>query len=613
MTVRKNRKTNGVLVGKTRQTLECDDLSIHSSDPYSTLWQPHVKCPAGDHKKKKNCSANPWCLLDLVDEKKGIWKPQPACIQKLGYDPQYLRREKQGKTCKLIPSGIKNLGATCYLNVLIQMLHQNLLVRDAIFNMQLEKGNKSVTPAMKPLNSSVGASIADRVSIADNDGNSHMTMVVGALQEAFGHLGSSLKGEYDLSLFVDLLELDKSEQQDPQEFSKLFFAKLEESTLPLRDPKLPDIKQLISGKETYSTTCTACGVVSSQSNEFHEIGLNIEGHANLQLALDGYQALEMLEGENQFSCSACMKKTDATRCVKIAETPCLLLFKLMRYYYDRKTSEKKKSQTSLEYPPELVLNGETFELVAVLYHKGNSAYGGHYVTELLEWEDREVCNWWMFDDGIVTPTLNPGASFAIKKEKGAKSSSSIKGKRGVSGHMKGTTTSSGLEEYDNIGGKKLDENDSDYEGKKPARAKKRPKKSATANPTEPARVVKKRDRKEIDVMDLSSDGGVVVINDLTQSPSKDGDVGGVVDVDTNVNTVKVEDADVQGNESAPIAKRKRGTPFTKDTRKEAAAGTVSVESSIDEPIEEGDESVPKQFTSLPAPNLDRSKVRGNSE
>ena len=604
MTVRKQRKTTGVPVGRLKQTVECDDLSSHSSDPYGTLWQPQVKCPAGDHKKKKNCSGNPWCLLDLVDEKKGIWKPHPACIQKLGYDPQYLRREKQGKTSKLIPSGIKNLGATCYLNVLIQMLHQNLLVRDAIFNMQLEKGNKSGTSIVKSMNSGMGGS-ADRAGVADNEGNSHMTMVVGALQEAFGHLGSSLKGEYDLSLFVDLLELNKSEQQDPQEFSKLFFAKLEESTLPLKDPKLPDIKQLISGKETYSTTCTACGTISSQSNEFHEIGLNIEGHANLQSALDGYQALEMLEGENQFSCSACAKKTDATRCVKIADTPGLLIFKLMRYYYDRKTMEKKKSQTSLEYPPELELNGETFELVAVLYHKGNSAYGGHYVTELLEWEDREVCNWWMFDDGIVTPTLNPGASFALKKEKGAKSSSSSKGKRGASGSMKETTTTSGFEEYDNVGGKKVEENDSDYEGKKSVRAKKKPKKSVTSNVTETVRVVKKRDRKGVDVMDLSSDGGVVMINDLSQSPSNGSDVGGVTGVECI--TVKGHDTAVQGTELIPLAKRKRGAHLTKDGRKEPSS-SISLKSNTEEPSEEGDENVPKVLTPVPAPNLDRSKV-----
>ena len=64
--------------------------------------------------------------------------------------------------------------------------------------------------------------------------------------------------------------------QDPQEFTNLFFAKMDVSRLPVKDPSLPNIKQLIGGKETYSTICLNCGAVSSRSNEFHEIDFNIE-------------------------------------------------------------------------------------------------------------------------------------------------------------------------------------------------------------------------------------------------------------------------------------------------------------------------------------------------
>ena len=49
-----------------------------------------------------------------------------------------------------------------------------------------------------------------------------MNMVIGALQDTFGH-DTCTNGEYDISLFVDLLELNKLEQKDPHEFTKLFF------------------------------------------------------------------------------------------------------------------------------------------------------------------------------------------------------------------------------------------------------------------------------------------------------------------------------------------------------------------------------------------------------
>jgi ubiquitin C-terminal hydrolase len=578
------------------QTSKSDvaELDDNISDPYGPISEPITSCPAGDHRKKKNCANNPWCLSDLIDEKKGIWKPNPTCLLNLGYDPAFLRRGCQGKSGKLIPSGIQNLGATCYLNVLIQMLHQNLLVRDAIFNMQPNSNEK--------LKSVKGSDIPLKISrddIPKFEKDSHMKMVVSALQDTFGHLSSCLRGEYDPSLFVDLLELNKTEQQDPQEFSKLFFAKLEESQLPLRDSTLPDIKQLISGKETYSTTCTACGLVSSQSNEFREIGLNIEKCPNLQDAIDGYQKIEIMEGENQFLCSACNRKTNATRCVEISEAPDLLILKLMRYYYDRTTCEKKKSQTSLEFPAELNLNGEEFELVAVLYHKGSSAYGGHYVAELLEWDDREVPMWWLFDDCLVSPTLNPASSFAIKREnKAASDKGKGKGKRG----RKPADSASKEEpicvemDVDEDNGKRSESWNLDP-GSGPACVP--AKKGVTSKKSRfafqeyiaPLRSTRSRGHKEIDVLDLSDDMEVGVVNDLT-SPPTDKEKRSHRSAVGSQNLAEADIVDtVQAN-----TKRKRG----------AGAGKSAAETSQDEdqdPVEA--DRVPK----LHSPNLDRSKVR----
>ena len=345
---KKQRKSGRVAAHKPANSSSSLPSATGHVDLYSALSEPVACCEAKDHKKRKNCVNNPWCLIDLHDEKKGIWKAMPASILKLGNDPSLIRRNLQSNSLKLTPGGLKNLGATCYLNVLIQMLFHNLLIRDAIFNMQLH-ANNTVAPVVLEDNKSRITTIDDKRVEENTLENAHMNMVVGALQDAFGHLDLCLKGDHDISLFVDLLELNKSEQQDPQEFSKLFFAKLDESKLPLRDDNLPAIKQLISGKETYSTTCSICNNISSQSNEYHEIGLNIDGCNELQDAINGYEAVETLSGENQFSCSACNKKTDATRGVKITETPDLLIFKLMRYYYDRRTNEKKKSQVIIFY------------------------------------------------------------------------------------------------------------------------------------------------------------------------------------------------------------------------------------------------------------------------
>ena len=41
--------------------------------------------------------------------------------------------------------------------------------------------------------------------------------------------------------------------------------------------------------------------------------------------------------------------------------------------------------------------------------KGSTAYGGHYVAEVVDWESER---WWMFDDENVTPTARPSSECA---------------------------------------------------------------------------------------------------------------------------------------------------------------------------------------------------------
>ena len=103
------------------------------------------------------------------------------------------------------PVGLENLGATCYLNVLIQSLFQNVLIRDAVLNF---------VPS---------STVDSRKTVMDD--------VMEALQTAFSHMILSKKRFYSLAHFVTLLGLDAGEQQDPQEFNKLFMGKLEGSKI----------------------------------------------------------------------------------------------------------------------------------------------------------------------------------------------------------------------------------------------------------------------------------------------------------------------------------------------------------------------------------------------
>lgn len=80
-----------------------------------------------DHLKKRNCAKNPWCLYGMGELKEGIWKKttSSSVVDTIGSDPSVHSRDEDmycSKQAGLFPpAGLKNFGATCYLNALIQV------------------------------------------------------------------------------------------------------------------------------------------------------------------------------------------------------------------------------------------------------------------------------------------------------------------------------------------------------------------------------------------------------------------------------------------------------------------------------------------------------------
>jgi uncharacterized UBP type Zn finger protein len=80
-----------------------------------------------DHIRKKNCTKDPWCTFGLGELKEGIWKETKQLYDCLGSNPEPFLRSFEDEFSSIQeaslspPAGLKNLGATCYLNVLIQV------------------------------------------------------------------------------------------------------------------------------------------------------------------------------------------------------------------------------------------------------------------------------------------------------------------------------------------------------------------------------------------------------------------------------------------------------------------------------------------------------------
>ena len=386
----------GIKKQKAMPSVTAEGSRLRLTNPYALIVSPANKCSPEAHKKTKENCGHPWCVWGM-DKKQGIWATPPEPIRRLGADLTLTKRRiEQGR---LIPVGLKNLGGTCYLNVLIQALFGNKLIVDAIFNTRISE-------AMAPV---------ERVLLE--------------LQKAFAHMKHSDRSVYDLKPFVDLLNLSETEQQDPLEFNSLFLEKCfdDDAELPVvsEDAHHLSMAKLLCGKECYVTTCKSCKQESaSPPVSFRELALSIENCSSLEEAMSKHMEDEILDCENQYFCSRCQEKKDAGRRCNIVEKPAVLIIALRRYVYNRATYDKKKLRNAIAFPDNLDFGShgtekENYTLVSVLYHRGVSAHGGHYVADVLDWDNQL---WWHCDDGSVRQTENPssgGASAAagiVEKE-----------------------------------------------------------------------------------------------------------------------------------------------------------------------------------------------------
>jgi ubiquitin carboxyl-terminal hydrolase 48 len=123
-----------------------------------------------------------------------------------------------------------------------------------------------------------------------------------------------------------------------------------------------------------------------------------------------------LEGDNQYHCTQCCDKTNAKRFTKLTHLPPVLNLQMLRFIYDRASGHKKKLTTPIEFPEKLdmskyLINHKTTEqndkaspnniyhLGAILMHVGKTAYSGHYMAHI---KDFETNKWFNYNDEVIT-------------------------------------------------------------------------------------------------------------------------------------------------------------------------------------------------------------------
>ncbi|KAF9932986.1 hypothetical protein FBU30_006810 [Linnemannia zychae] len=340
---------------------------------------PDTPSPLKGGKIGQGCSiarckdGNPHCLNYMGQEQ---WEEDDAFEKYFAKtvtktDPELSKRKPN------YPAGMKNLGATCYANSLLQVWFHDLSFRDVIYRSRFR---------------------------IDTD-KAHDSLY--QLQHLFAQLDYGTKDIYNPLSLVSSLKLDTNIQQDAQEFCNLFMARIDDQLQFQEEEYLRSyIKNQFQGHYSYITTCKKCQKSSVRDCTFYELMLNIKENCTLMDCLEEFVEAEDLVGSDRYFCSCCQSLQDATRMIKLERLPKVLNIQLMRFVYDTTSWTRKKSKDIIRFPATIdfseLLQSQSevlYDLSAVLVHSGPSVHSGHFMAHVL---DQSSSKWFVLNDEEVT-------------------------------------------------------------------------------------------------------------------------------------------------------------------------------------------------------------------
>ncbi|KAF9428041.1 hypothetical protein BGZ94_003521 [Podila epigama] len=261
-----------------------------------------------------------------------------------GYDPQTIKRAPCGFV------GLQNLGATCYVNSLIQQFFMNKAFRRGIMD----------------------------APIGEDEPDKHDTLLY-QLQLLFGTLQGSMKRSYNAHGFCyaykdwDGNPMNVAVQMDVDEFFSILFDRLENSVKGTPQEEL--FKEQYGGKLVQQIKSKDCEHISEREDSFFSIQCEVKNKKTLEESLQLYVQGEILDGDNKYKCSSCDKHVDAIKRACIKELPQNLILHLKRFDYDMDTMRRIKINDRFEFPTRLDMEPYTLDY---LTRKEQAQEGGGY-------------------------------------------------------------------------------------------------------------------------------------------------------------------------------------------------------------------------------------------
>ena len=273
--------------------------------------------------------------------------------------------------------GLKNQGATCYLNSLLQSLYFTNAFRKAIYQIPTEQEAEKSNSAW-------------------------------ALQRLFYQLQTNDQAvsTNELTLSFGWETKHIFEQQDVQELSRILMERMEERMKGTEaENALP--KMFVGKMKTY-ISCINVDYESSRIEDFWDIQLNVSGNKSLDDSFKDYIQVETMDGENKYYAEG-FGLQDAKKGVIFEGFPQVLHLQLKRFEYDINRDTMMKVNDRYEFPelfdasPYLSETADRsepwiYQLHGVLVHSGDFN-AGHYYAYIKPYKDGFF---YKFDDDRVT-------------------------------------------------------------------------------------------------------------------------------------------------------------------------------------------------------------------
>ncbi|KAK4836630.1 hypothetical protein QYF36_025568 [Acer negundo] len=278
--------------------------------------------------------------------------------------------------------GLKNQGATCYMNSLLQTLYHIPYFRKAVYHMPTTENDMPSGSIPLALQSLFYKLQHTDTSVATKE-----------LTKSFGW------DTYDSFL-----------QHDVQELNRVLCEKLEDK---MKGTVVEGtIQQLFEGHNMNYIECINVDYKSTRKESFYDLQLDVKGCRDVYASFDKYVEVERLEGDNKYHAEH-NGLQDARKGVLFIDFPPVLQLHLKRFEYDFMRDTMVKINDRHEFPLQLDLDRENgkylspeadrsvrnlYTLHSIMVHSGG-VHGGHYYAYIRPTLSDQ---WFKFDDERVT-------------------------------------------------------------------------------------------------------------------------------------------------------------------------------------------------------------------